>query len=245
MTQRGAIVTGGGTGIGRAIALDLAQDHDVLVVGRTESTVVDAARHPRVHPLVLDVTAPGAPAALAAAARKSLGQVNVLVNNAGSAAPAPLGGIDPASAHAQIAVNLTAPLLLTQELLPDLKATRGVVLNLTSAGSTGGRAWPGFSAYGAAKAALEFLTRTWAAELAPHGVRVLALAPGVVESGMGLRMGSTPEEYARFLAETAGTTPLRRVGQPSEMAWWVRTLLDPRATFATGAVVVADGGMSL
>jgi len=240
------IVTGGGTGIGRAIARDHARDHRVLVVGRTESALAETAGdHPGIRTLAIDITTPDAAAVVVATALREFGRLDVLVNNAGAATPAPLSAVDRTTTAEQFAVNLGAPIFLTQAALDALAETRGTVVNISSAGSTGGRAWPGFSVYGAAKAGVEFLTRTWAAELAPRGIRVVAVAPGVVESGMGLRMGSTPEQYAAFLAEVSATTPVGRVAQPEEIAWWVRTLTAPEAGFATGSVFVVDGGMGL
>jgi C-7 ketoreductase len=244
--QRGVIITGGGTGIGRALAHGYAREHDVLVVGRTESTLDETADgHDNIHVLAADITDPGSAELVVKTAQRVLGRVDVLVNNAATAAPAPLAHVDRASADSQVAVNLLAPLFLTQAALDALAETRGTVLNLSSSGATGGRAWPGFSVYGATKVALEFLTRTWSIELAPRGIRVVAIASGVVESGMGVRMGSTPEQYSAFLEGVAGRVPAGRVGRPDEVAWWARQLTAPEAGYATGSVVVVDGGLSL
>ncbi|RDI62717.1 SDR family NAD(P)-dependent oxidoreductase [Nocardia pseudobrasiliensis] len=244
--KRGVIVTGGGTGIGRALARGYAEEHEVLVVGRTESTLREtAAGYDGIHVLAADITDPGAAELVVKTAQRVLGRVDILVNNAATAAPAPLAHIDRAAAENEVAVNLLAPLFLTQAALDALAETRGVVLNMSSSGASGGRAWPGFSGYGATKVAVEFLTRTWSIELAPRGIRVVAIAAGVVASGMGVRMGSTPEQYSAFLADIAGRTPAGRVGQPEELAWWARQLTAPEAEFATGSVVVVDGGLSL
>ncbi|MFI9505129.1 SDR family NAD(P)-dependent oxidoreductase [Nocardia sp. NPDC052566] len=240
------IITGGGTGIGRALARSYAEEHEVLVVGRTESALHEtAAGHDNIHVLAADITDHGSAELVVKTAQRALGRVDVLVNNAATAVPAPLADVEAASAESQVAVNLLAPIFLTQAALDALAETRGAVLNISSSGASGGRAWPGFSVYGATKVALEFLTRTWSVELAPRGIRVVAIAAGVVESGMGVRMGSTPEEYRAFLADIATRTPAGRVGQPEELAWWARQLTAPAAEFATGSVVVVDGGLSL
>ncbi|WP_197523170.1 SDR family NAD(P)-dependent oxidoreductase [Actinokineospora pegani] len=241
-----AVITGGGSGIGRALAHEFARDHQVLIVGRDpRSLAATADGHPSVHTLALDLTHSDAPDRVVTTALDRLGGIDLLVNNAGAATPAPLAEVDRASVESQIAVNLTAPVLLTARALDALAEAPGTVLNLTSAGSTGGRAWPGFSVYGATKLAVEQLTRTWAVELAPRGIRVLAIAAGVVASGMGLRMGSSQEQYDGFLAQAAAATPLGRVATPGEIAGWARGLAAPEASFATGAIITVDGGLSL
>jgi C-7 ketoreductase len=244
---RGVIVTGGGTGIGQAIARAFADNRDnVLVTGRTESTLASTANgYPNILTLRADVTAPGAAELIVQTALREFGRIDVLVNNASIAVPAPLEQLDSKVAASQLEVNLIAPMSLTRQALDALAETSGTVVNLSSAGSLGRRAWPYFSVYGASKVAVEFLTRTWAVELAPRGIRVVAVAAGVVSTGMGIRMGSTPAEYARFLTEMADRTPLRRVGEPEEIAWWVRQLTSREAGYATGSVVVVDGGLSL
>ncbi|PXX59766.1 C-7 ketoreductase [Nocardia tenerifensis] len=245
-TRRGVIVTGGGTGIGRALAHGYAEEHEVLVVGRTESALRETAEgHEHIHVLAADITDPGSADLVVKTAQRALGRIDVLINNAATAAPAPLADIERGSAEAEVAVNLLAPLFLTQAALDALAETRGTVLNMSSSGASGGRAWPGFSVYGATKVALEFLTRTWSIELAPRGIRVVAIAAGVVESGMGVRMGSTPEQYRAFLTDIASRTPAGRVGKPAEITWWARQLTAQEAEYATGSVVVVDGGLSL
>jgi nogalaviketone/aklaviketone reductase len=245
--RRGIIVTGGGTGIGQATARAFADNGDqVLVVGRTKSTLAETAEgYADIHPLVIDITDRNAPARITAAALRLFGRIDVLVNNAAVAVPAPLTGIDAELADAQLAVNLRGPILLTQNAVPALAETAGTVINLSTAGSLGRRAWPGMSLYGASKVAIDFLTRTWAVELAPLGIRVVAIAPGVVDTGMGQRMGSSAAEYAEFIEQMTQITPLGRVGQPAEIAWWVVQLTDPRAGFATGTVFAVDGAASV
>jgi len=244
---RGVIVTGGGTGIGQATARAFADRKDhVLVVGRSEDTLAETAGgHPTIQALPLDIAAPGAAELIVRTALEQFGRIDVLVNNAAIAVPAPLEQVDSVTAAKQIDVNLRAPIFLTQCALDALAKTRGTVVNISSAGSLGRRAWPQFSLYGASKVAIDFLTRTWAVELAPRGIRVVAVAPGVVATGMGIRMGATQEEYERFLAGMAARTPLGRVGRSEEVAWWVRQLAEPEAGYATGTVLAVDGGASI
>ncbi|MFD9888454.1 SDR family NAD(P)-dependent oxidoreductase [Amycolatopsis sp. NPDC059027] len=245
-SPRSVIITGGGTGIGRATARAFADRGDqVLVVGRTPASLAETAEgRENIRPLVADITGAEAPELVVSTALRELGRIDVLVNNAAIAVPAAMGEIDPGRADEQLAVNLRAPLLLTQRAVDALAETQGTVVNLSTAGSLGRRAWPGMSLYGASKVAIDFLTRTWAAELAPRGIRVVALAPGVVDTGMGERMGSTPAEYRRFLAEMSEYAPLGRVASPEEIAWWVLQLTRREAGFMTGAVLAVDGGAS-
>jgi len=244
---RAVVITGGGTGIGRATARAYADGGDrVLVVGRTARTLAETADgHPGISCLVADVCAPDTPELIVKTAMAGFGRIDVLVNNASSGTPAPLERLDRQAALDGLAVNLLAPMMLTRQAIPALAETRGTVVNISSAGSLGRRAWPTFSVYGASKVALDFLTRTWAVELAPLGIRVVAVAPGVVATGMGVRAGATPEDYAAFLEWMTTVTPLRRVGRPEEIAWWVRQLTAPEASFATGIVLAVDGGASV
>ncbi|MEU1778856.1 MULTISPECIES: SDR family NAD(P)-dependent oxidoreductase [Streptomyces] len=245
---RGVIVTGGGTGIGRAVARAFAALGDgVLVVGRTPETLAETARgHATVRTLATDITAPDAPGRITDAALSAFGRLDVLVNNAATGAAGALAGTEPEAVRAQFETNLLAPLFLTHRALDALAADGGgTVVNITSSGSLGRRAWPHNGVYGAAKAALDFLTRTWAVELAPRGIRVTGLAPGVVDTGIGERVGMTREDYAAFLKGIAERVPAGRVGRPEDIAWWVVRLADPGARYATGTVVAVDGGLSL
>jgi nogalaviketone/aklaviketone reductase len=244
---RGVIITGGGTGIGRATARAFADLGDrVLIVGRTQDTLAETAEgYAAMRALAVDITKPDAPGLIVSTALREFGRIDVLVNNAASATPQMLTDIDPALADEHFAVNLRAPILLTQHALGALADTGGTVVNLSTAGSLGRRAWPSMSIYGASKVAMDFLTRTWAAELAPLGIRVVAIAPGVINTGMGERMGSTPEEYARFLEDIRTRIPNGRVGRPEEIAWWIVQLAQPQASYATGTILAVDGGASI
>lgn len=243
---RSVVVTGGGSGIGRATARAFADLGDrVLVVGRTESTLAATAQGcTTIRTLVVDITMPDAPDLVVDRALREFGGIDVLVNNASFATAAPLADLDLALLDEQIAVNLRAPIALTRRAVGPLSAARGVVVNLSTAGSLGLRAWPSMSVYGATKVALDFLTRTWAAELAPHGVRVVAVAPGVTDTETTGRMTSTPEQYAQFIASMEAHTPLGRIARPEEIAWWIVQLTREQAGYATGTVFAVDGGAS-
>ncbi|WP_280874204.1 SDR family NAD(P)-dependent oxidoreductase [Streptomyces pseudovenezuelae] len=244
---RGIVITGGGTGIGRATAHAFARQGDhVLVVGRTASTLAATAEgHPGIRVLVADVTEPDAPDRIVEAALSALGRLDVLVNNAAAMGYRPLAALDRAEAERQLRTNLLAPVLLTRAALEPLAERSGTVLNIGSSGALGLRSWPDNGLYGAAKAALDFLTRTWAVELAPRGIRVVGLAPGVTDISGGPGEDGPDPGYAGFLKEIAGRTPSGRTGRPEEMAWWITQLTRPEAAYANGIVVAVDGGLSL
>lgn len=240
---RGVVVTGGGSGIGRAAARAFAEEGArVLVVGRTAARLEEtaSARPESIRTLVADIAEPGAPERIAEHSVAELGGLDVLVNNAVTMTSAPLGAIAAREARGQFETNLLAPLLLTQAALPHLEAAKGVVINVSTAGNQ--RGWPGHSVYGAAKAGLDFLTRTWALELAPRGIRVVGVAPGPIQTPIAENSGLGPEAVARMRERQRQRVPLGRVGQPEEVAWWLVTLARPEAAFTTGSVHVVDGG---
>jgi NAD(P)-dependent dehydrogenase (short-subunit alcohol dehydrogenase family) len=240
---RTALVTGGGSGIGRAVAVELARrGMDVLIVGRRrEALAATAEAHPAIGYQVGNVSAPADITEMVAAARElgRPGRIDVLVNNAGIGRPAPLGEIEPDMAQRLWATNVLGPTMLAQQALPFLLESRGTVINISS--TFGAKPAPGISMYGATKAALEQLTRSWALELAPRGVRVNAVAPGPVQSEALERMGLSPAEIAQVKATEQDRIPLGRRGRPEEVARWVAHLADP-AIWVTGQVIGVDGG---
>jgi meso-butanediol dehydrogenase/(S,S)-butanediol dehydrogenase/diacetyl reductase len=245
LRDRAVVVTGGGTGIGRAAALAFADEGArVLVVGRNAARLAETAElHPDIRVFADDIAAPGAPGRVVEAAVRELGGLDVLVNNAVTMRSAPLGRIEEDNTHAQVATNLLAPLFLTQRALPHLEAAKGTVINVTTAGNQ--RGWPGHSVYGATKAALDFFTRTWALELAPRGIRVAGVSPGPVETPIGEHSGLDAAAVARLRERQRDRVPLGRVGRPEEVAWWMVQLARPEASFATGLVLPVDGGAGI
>ncbi|MFG2938269.1 SDR family NAD(P)-dependent oxidoreductase [Streptomyces sp. NPDC048282] len=235
-------VTGAGTGIGRASARAFAAGGaHVLAVGRrTEPLRETAAGHDRITPLAADITDDGGPELIVRTALEMYGRLDVLVNNAGIVRGGALGTLTPELIAPQIATNLIAPVLLTQAALPSLEASGGVIVNVST--SVGQRAWPGNSVYAATKTALELLTRSWAVELAPRGVRVVAVAPGAIATPIGEHQGLTPERLAALRDWQLAHTPLGRIGRPEEVAWAITQLAAPSASFVTGVVLPVDGG---
>jgi NAD(P)-dependent dehydrogenase (short-subunit alcohol dehydrogenase family) len=241
-SSRIVAVTGAGTGIGRATARAFAAEGaDVLAVGRRPEPLHEtAAGHRRITPLTADITAPGEPERIVRIARELHGRLDVLVNNAGIVRSGALGTLTSEAITTQIATNLIAPILLTQAALSLLESTGGVIVNVST--SVGQRAWPGTSVYAATKTALELLTRSWAVELAPRSIRVVAVAPGAIDTPIGKHQGLTPERMAAVREWQLAHTPLGRIGQPEEVAWAITQLASPAASFVTGVVLPVDGG---
>jgi nogalaviketone/aklaviketone reductase len=243
MRGRAVVVTGGGTGIGRAVARRYAgEGADVLVAGRTGERLAETASGAAIRTVVADVAADDGPAAIVAAAVREFGRIDVLVNNAAIVRPAALGQIDRAVARRQFDTNLLGPLFLAQEALPHLTDGAAIV-NVTS--NPPYRGWPRNSVYGATKVGLDFLTRTWALELAGRGVRVLSVAPGITDTPVLVHAGFTPEQIADSREGMLGRIPLGRIAEPDEVAWWIVAVTRPEAGYATGQVIHVDGGLSV
>lgn len=238
---RAVVITGGGTGIGRAAAHQFAAaGADVLVTGRTGGTLKETAEGTNIRTAVADVATAEGRAVIVDAAVREFGRIDVLVNNAGITRPAPLGEIDPEVAEQQFATNLTGPLFLTQSALPHI-GSGGTIINITS--NSPHRGWPGASVYGATKVAMDFLTKTWALELADRGIRVVSLAPGITQTPILSNAGLTPEQLDSA-EQFVSRIPLNRLAEPDEIAWWLVAVARPEAGYLTGQVIRVDGGLS-
>jgi len=230
-----ALVTGATSGIGRAVALQLARDGAELVVhGR------DAARGAET---VKEIADAGGKASFVAAdltvaadvqwLASEAGDVDVLINNAGIALFGPTAEFDIAGFDKMFASNVRAPFFLVAALAPGM-AGRGHGSIVSMSSMAGGVGLVGGAAYGATKASLEAMTRAWAAEYSADGVRVNAIAPGPVYTPSP----SGPE----FITSLGETTPMRRASQPEEIAEVVAFLASPRSSYITGTTVAVDGG---
>jgi len=241
-----AVVTGGSRGIGAASAKALAAaGAEVLLTWRQNRALADEVvrdiRAAGGRALAVELNAVAAPSvqALAARAKQELGRVDVLFNNAGDLVRrTPLADCTEELYREIMDVNVLSALLVTRALL-ELIPPGGVIVNMSSvAARTGGG--PGAALYAAAKAAVQGLTRGWARELGPRGLRVFAVAPGVVETDFHQRH-STPE----FMAQSARSSLLGKIGVPDDVARTVVYLASEGHGFMTGVTVDINGGIAM
>ncbi|OBJ24437.1 SDR family NAD(P)-dependent oxidoreductase [Mycobacterium colombiense] len=245
LADRTVIVTGAGSGIGRATAVACAQvGAYVLAVGRREANLRDTANtHPAIAPFVADICADGAPEAVIDEAIGRWGRIDVLVNNAGAAAIMTLPEVTGARIAELFALNVTAPSLLARAALPYLREVHGSIVNVSS--TFGHRPLPGGSHYAASKSAIEMLTQSWALELAEGNVRVNAVAPGPTESEALAASGLPGAAVDKIKQNETERIPLGRRGKPEDIASWIVHLADPASTWLTGQILTVDGGLEL
>ncbi len=229
-----ALVTGATSGLGRAAALALARRGARVVLHGRSAT--------RGSQVVDEITAADGQARFVSAdlsttdgARDLVdqaGEIDILVNNAGFSKWAPTAEFDVAQFDAMFASNVRAPFILVAGLAPGMAARgHGTVINVGSmAGSIG---LLNGAAYGATKAAVAALTRSWAAEYSNHGVRINTIAPGPIY---------TRPEAKQLFDELGETTAMRRAAQPEEIAEVIAFLASPHASYMTGATIAVDGG---
>lgn len=240
---RTALVTGGTRGIGRATASRLAAaGATVLLTGRDEQAARAAAREVTAESgipatgLALDLADADAVDAFTARIAAQHPELDIMVANAGIMGIGTIGTIPPAEARSVVEVNVLGTFALLQGAARIMIPRRtGSIILLTSVAATHGIA--GMAHYAAAKGAIAAMARSAAQELGPHGVRVNALAPGMIDTDM---VAPYPAEVRR---ETAARTPLGRLGTPDDIASAVHFLAGDGASFVTGHLLVVDGGL--
>ncbi len=246
MQGKVCIITGASSGIGRAAARLFAENGaNVIALGRNEKELkilrdevqtengtlkiqlADVLEATQIEKVVNDSV-------------ETFGQIDVLVNAAGIILNGSIEDTGLDDWDKMMNINLRAVFALTQKCVPHLIETKGNVVNVSSV--AGLRAFPNVLAYCVSKAAIDQLTRCSALELAPKGVRVNAVNPGVVVTGLHKRGGMAEEDYQDFLERSKATHPIGRVGEPSEVAELIYYLASEKAAWITGATYEIDGG---
>jgi NAD(P)-dependent dehydrogenase (short-subunit alcohol dehydrogenase family) len=239
-----ALVTGAGSGIGRAtVQLFAADGISVLATDRNAQGLAETAascvQPDRVRTLVQDVAADDAPTQAVGLALQGFGRLDWLVNNAGIGGARAVHETEDADLDRFLAINVRSVFRFAREAVRAMRPG-GSIVNLASVFGMIG--YPGSSAYAAAKAAVIGLTHQMAADYGPRGIRVNAVAPGLIETAMTReRIASSP----RYKALMRDTTPFPRHGQPEDIANAIHFLCSDRAGFINGHVLVVDGGWSV
>lgn len=243
VTGKRALITGGSKGIGAEAAIVLAQaGADVAIAGRDRAGLqataaqIEAAGR-RCVMIEADMRTTEGPLHAVQAALDAFGVVDVLVNNAGIARIAPILESPLADWEETIAVNLRAPYLLAQALAPKMiEQHSGKIINVSS--QAGVVAIEGHASYAASKGGLNMLTKVMALEWGPHNIQVNAVAPTVILTPMGTQVWGDPAKAAPMLAKI----PLRRFGQPVEVADLILFLASSASDLITGETILIDGG---
>lgn len=240
---RVAVVTGAGRGNGAAIARGLAAagasvvvtDVDAALARQSAAAIVQAGGSARA--ATLDIRDADACARLAREVESAQGKVSILVNNAGVLLRGRLSDRDVREKwRTTLDVNVDGTFNVTLAFVDQIKATRGSVVNIASIQSFA--APPNSAAYSASKGAVAQFTKALANELAPHGARANAIAPGIIETEMTTETRADPERLRQYLTHV----PMRRCGLPDELAGPVVFLCSDAASYITGAVLPVDGG---
>lgn len=244
VTEKNAVVTGGASGIGRAVALRLARDgvnvavFDLNLADAQEAARAIVALGRRALAAEVDVTRATSVQAGVDRVHAELGPVHILVNNAGIGEMIALTEMSEAQWDRMIAVHLKGTFLCTRAIVDDMLAAGwGRIVNMASTAGLSGA--PRFTHYAAAKAGMIGFTKSLAQEIGPQGVTVNAIAPGLVDTPILPRSGFPPA-YVKASAERA---PMRRIGTPDDIAAACAYIVSDEAGFFTGQVLAPNGGV--
>jgi glucose 1-dehydrogenase len=245
---RHAIITGSSSGIGRSCAIRFAQEGADVCVNYYSDKEADAAREVvsqvkaagrRGIAVRADVGSEDDVKRMVGAAGDAFGTVNVLVNNAGIENQVPTMEMPLEHWERVLRTNLTGAFLCMREVGALMKDSGGAIINISSVHQF--IPWPGFAHYCASKGGMKLLTETAAREWAPHGIRVLNVAPGAIATPINEFVLNDPEAEHAIEEEI----PLGRFGKPEEVAALVAWAASDEASYITGATLVVDGGMAL
>lgn len=238
-----AIVTGGNSGIGYASAKEFkSQGATVVITGRNSEKVQSAAKELGVKGIVADVEHMSAIEDLVEQVKNDLGKVDVLFVNAGVFQPAPIGQISEEMFDHQIGINFKGAVFTTEKFLPILNDGASII-NLSSINAYTGM--PNTAIYAASKAALNSYTRTAATELAPRKIRINSVNPGPIATPIFEKTGLDEEQLKGLGQAMQDRIPLKRYGQPEEIAKLVSFLASDDASFITGSEYNIDGGVNV
>jgi NAD(P)-dependent dehydrogenase (short-subunit alcohol dehydrogenase family) len=241
-----ALVTGGNSGIGAAIAMGLSEAGARVAINYMDRPVMAAKlvrairrKHGQAIALQADVSDPKAVGKMFRQLDSEWRGIDILINNAGMDGPRSLAwDADIAAWRKVIEVNLFGAFYCAREALRRMVHQKGGVVLCTSSVHEE-IAWSGHSAYTASKAAIGMLTKTLAQEAAPHGIRVLAVGPGAIKTAINRSVWGNPKK----LKDLLGKIPLHRMGKPDEIACMVVMLVSDAASYVTGRTIFVDGGM--
>jgi len=244
LTGKTALITGGTTGIGFATAkLFLQEGARVAIIGRDAQRVEAADKELGEGVLALRADVGSAPDMVAAAARiKSVfGSLDAVFANAGIAQPMQFSDVDARHINDQVDVNFKGVIHTVQSMLPLLNNPSSIVLTGTTLAEQG---IAGMSVYSATKAAVRSLARTLSTELAPRGVRVNVISPGLIETPIYGKLGLPPEAVQQWAGQLLAKVPAARFGQADEVAKAVLFLASDDSSYMMGENIVFDGGMA-
>jgi NAD(P)-dependent dehydrogenase (short-subunit alcohol dehydrogenase family) len=243
LTGKVAVVTGGNSGIGYATAKYFKEaGASVIITGRSVDKVTTASSDLGVKGIVADVMDLSAIDALVEQVKDEFGHIDVLFVNAGIFSPAPIGQNGEEMFDTQMGINFKGAVFTTEKFLPIIN-DGGSIINLSSINAYTGM--PNTAIYAASKAALNSYTRTAASELAPRKIRVNSVNPGPTYTPIFGKTGMSEEQLNDFSAAIKNRIPLKRFGQPDDIAKLVTFLASDDASFITGGEYNIDGGINV